>query len=145
MCKFYFSHCYLLVWLPNYGSCLLFFFWISISLSSPYSEPQFCSTAEQRGSTFPALSDLCNLSPKARWGTHTAEIIVIDCFITLYAKTQLCQEMHTSFWDVWVFKTSIWPIPAALWHFYPTKHHIFVLGTEAILFFHQTCMLLWIF
>lgn len=39
------------------------------------SWPQVCSTAQQRGSTFPVLSDLPNLSPNARWGTRTAEII----------------------------------------------------------------------
>lgn len=76
----------------------------------------------------------CLTCPPEPAEEHTLQRYLLLGTITFYAKTQLSQEMHTSFWDVWVFKTFIWSILAALWHFYPTKHHVFVLGTEGILF-----------
>lgn len=97
------------------------------------SWPQFCSTAEQRGSTFPVLSDLPNLSPNARWGTHTAEIITSGHYNILCQDPVVPGNAHV-FLSIWVFKVLIQSILAASWHFYPTKHHVFVLATEGILF-----------
>lgn len=78
ICKFYF---------PVMAAVLLCFTFEYPSASPDHTmTPSFVLQQQRRGSTLSALSDLPNLSPKARWGTHTAEVTITgQCNI-------LCQE-----------------------------------------------------
>lgn len=130
ICKFYFSLCYLLVGFLVMAAIFCFTFKYSSASPNHKMTPSFILQPQWRGSILPALSDLPNTSPKARWGTHTAEIIIAgQCNI-------LCQDPvvpdNAHIWDACIFKASIWSVPIALWHSNP--QNISVLGTEAIIF-----------
>lgn len=116
------------------------FCFTSVCLSWPYSEPQFCSTAEQRGSTFSALSDLHNLSPKARWGTHTAEIIITGHYNILCQDPVVPGNAH-------IFLRCLGLQSLHLTHSCcPVTFLSYIrIGYWGHSFFHPICMLVWIF
>lgn len=144
ICKFYFSRCYLFVWLLNYGSCLLFYFWIPVCLSWPihWTPVLFYSRTER----FDLSSSvrLHNLSLKDRWGTHTVEIIIIGHYNILCQDSVVPGNAHI-FLRCLDLQSLHLIHSCCLVTFLSHKASYIFIGYWGHSFFHQICTLYWIF